>query len=108
MGIAPILIPDKAYDPGSLPRVETVDLLLFLVLETSYYSKDQFKAYRSLQAHNQSVCELREREQNRKQHCFPKIQAFTENELSVCYIVDYNRRKWHCSLRALRWMYGRT
>ena len=32
-----------------------MDLLSFLVLETSYYSKDQFKAFRSLEAYNQLV-----------------------------------------------------
>jgi len=40
------------------------------------------------------VCELRERAQNRKQlHCSRKSQAFTENERSVCYIVDCIRGK---------------
>ena len=55
VGIDPILIPEKTYDPDCLPRVESMDLLSFLVLETSYYSKDQFKAFRSLQAYNQLV-----------------------------------------------------
>ena len=33
--IGPILIPDKAYDPDCLPRVESLDFRLsFLVLET--------------------------------------------------------------------------
>ena len=35
-----------------------MDLLSFLVLETSHYSKDQFKALRSLQAYNQLVSGL--------------------------------------------------
>ena len=35
--------------------VEAADLLSFLVLETSYYTKDQFKAFKSLQAYNQMV-----------------------------------------------------
>ena len=55
VGIDPILIPDKAYDPDCLPRVESMDLVSFLVLETSYYSKDRFKGFRSLQAYNQLV-----------------------------------------------------
>ena len=55
IGIDPILIPEKTYDPDCLPRVESMDLLSFLVLETTYYSKDQFKAFRSLQAYNQVV-----------------------------------------------------
>ena len=42
VGIGPILIPDKAYDPDCLPRVESLDFRLsFLVLETSSYGKDQ-------------------------------------------------------------------
>jgi len=52
----PILIPDRAYDPDCLPRVaESMDLLSFLVLETSYYSKDQFKAFWSLETYHQLV-----------------------------------------------------
>ena len=77
VGIGPILIPGKAYDPDCLPRAESIDLRLsFLVLETSSFR----------------VCELRERVQNRKQlHCSRKSEAFTENGRSVCCIVDYNR-----------------
>ena len=55
VGMDPVLIPEKTYDPECLPPVESMDLLSFLVLETSYYSKDQFKAFRSLQAYNQLV-----------------------------------------------------
>jgi len=58
VGIDPILIPDKTYDPNCLPRVESMDLLSFLVLGTSYYSKDQFKAFQSLRAYNQLVSEF--------------------------------------------------
>ena len=32
-----LIIPDKTYDPGSLSPVESMDLLSFLVLDTSYY-----------------------------------------------------------------------
>ena len=36
VGIGPIFIPDKAYDPDCLPRVEPLDFRLsFLVFETS-------------------------------------------------------------------------
>ena len=55
VGIDPVLIPDITYDPECLPPVESMDLLSFLVPDTSYYSKNQFKAYRSLQTHNQLV-----------------------------------------------------
>ena len=42
VGIGHILIPDKAYDSDCLPRVESLDFRLsLLVLETSSYGKDQ-------------------------------------------------------------------
>ena len=42
VGIGPISITDKAYDPDCLPRAESLDFRLsFLVLETSSYGKDQ-------------------------------------------------------------------
>ena len=42
VGIGPILIPGKAYDPYCLPRVESLNFRLsFLVLDTSSYGKDQ-------------------------------------------------------------------
>ena len=55
VGIDPVLIPDITYDPECLPPAESMDLLSFLVPDTSYYSKNQFKAYRSLQTYNQLV-----------------------------------------------------
>ena len=98
VGISPILIPDKAYDPDCLPRVESMDFRLSSpVLETSSYAA-RIKAFRSLQAYSQLVSGFMsygERAQNRKQpDCSRKSEAFTENERSVCYIVDYNRGKW--------------
>ena len=50
VGIDPILIPYKVYDPDCLPQVESMDFQLsFLVLETSSYSKDQsFSKFASL------------------------------------------------------------
>ena len=39
IGTDPIFIPDKAYDPDCLPRVESMDFRRsFLVLETSSYA----------------------------------------------------------------------
>ena len=35
--------------------MELTDLLFYLVLETSYYTKQQFKAFQSHQAYNQMV-----------------------------------------------------
>ena len=55
IGIDPVLIDGKNFEPDCLPPVESTDLLFYLVLETSYYTKQQFKAFRSLQAYNQMV-----------------------------------------------------
>ena len=48
-------IPSEEFDPECLPPIEAVDLLGYLVLETSYYIKQQFKAFKSLEAYNQMV-----------------------------------------------------
>ena len=55
LGIDPVLIPEEKPEPECLPPVEAADLLSFLVLETSYHTKDKFKAFKSLQAYNQMV-----------------------------------------------------
>ena len=55
IGIDHVLIEGKNFEPDCLPPVESTDLLFYLVLETSYYTKQQFKAFRSLQAYNQMV-----------------------------------------------------
>ena len=52
VGVDPLLIPDHKLDPECLPPIEASDLL---VLDTSYYTNKQFKAFRSLQAYNQMV-----------------------------------------------------
>ena len=38
---------EKKYNPECLPPVEAADLLLYLVLDTSFYTNKQFKAFRS-------------------------------------------------------------
>ncbi len=48
-------IEDKNFETDCLPPVELTDLLFYLILETSYYTKQQFKTFRSLQAYNQIV-----------------------------------------------------
>ena len=55
IGIDPVLIEGKNFESNCLSPVESTDLLFYLVLETSYYTKQQFKAFRSLQAYNQMV-----------------------------------------------------
>lgn len=55
IGIDPVLMKGQNFEPDCLPPVESTDLLFYLVLETSFYTKRQFKAFRSLQAYNQMV-----------------------------------------------------
>ena len=55
IGIDPVLIEGKNFEPDCLPLEESTDLLFYLVSETGYYTKQQFKAFRSLQAYNQMV-----------------------------------------------------
>ena len=53
VGIDPALIQGKNFDPDCLPP--TNQQICHLVLETSYYTKEQFKNYRSLKAFNQLI-----------------------------------------------------
>lgn len=55
IGIDPVLIESKNFEPDCLPPVQCTDLLFYLVLETSFYAQQQFKAFRSLEAYNQMV-----------------------------------------------------
>ena len=55
IGINPVLIDGKRFEPDCLPPVQSTDLLCFLVLETSYYTNKQFRNFRSLEACNQMV-----------------------------------------------------
>ena len=55
IGIDPVIIPEEELDPECLPPIEQSDLFSFLVLETSYYTNEQFKNYKSLEAYNQVV-----------------------------------------------------
>lgn len=42
-------------DPECLPPIEATDLLCYLVMDTSFYTKEQFKAFKSMEAYNQMV-----------------------------------------------------
>ena len=49
------MIEGKYFQPDCLPLVESTDLLFYLVLETSYYTKQQFRSFRRLEAYNRRL-----------------------------------------------------
>ena len=55
VGVDPATIPSEQFSSECLPPIEVSDLLSYLVLETSYYTNKQFKAFKSLEAYNQMV-----------------------------------------------------
>ncbi len=48
--------PGFSTDYKDLPNVEFPDISNYLVVQTSFYSKQQMKAYKSLEAYNFFVC----------------------------------------------------
>ena len=40
VGIDPVLLQGKNFEPDSVPPVKSADILSYLVLETSYYMKE--------------------------------------------------------------------
>jgi len=52
IGVDPASITAEQFSPECLPPVEVSDLLSYLVLETSFYTNKQFKAFKSLEAFN--------------------------------------------------------
>ena len=48
----PVTIPDQLFDTECLLPIEAMDLLSCLVLETSFHTREQFKAYKSLEAYS--------------------------------------------------------
>ena len=50
-----MIIESKKFQPDCLPLVESTDLLFYLVLEMSFYTQEQLKSFRSLEAYNQMV-----------------------------------------------------
>ena len=45
----------KKLDPECLPPIEATDLLSYLFLDASYYTTQQFKGFKSLEAYNQML-----------------------------------------------------
>ena len=55
VGVDPASIPCDQFGPECLPPIEQSDLFSYPVLQTSFYTNDQFKNYKSLEAYNQVV-----------------------------------------------------
>ncbi|KAI8519156.1 hypothetical protein Bbelb_024130 [Branchiostoma belcheri] len=55
VGIDPFLLSFDQFDPDRLPPVESIDLASYLVLDTSFYTQERFKAFKSLEAYNYVV-----------------------------------------------------
>ena len=55
IGVDPASIPTDQFSPECFPPVEVSDLVSYLVLKTSYYTRHQFKALKSLEAFDQMV-----------------------------------------------------
>ena len=85
VGVDPVTIPDKQLNSDCLPPIEAMDLLSSLVLETSFYTKQQFKAYKSLEAYNFVVSGFITSIQGcinclQKARCRRKSETFPANE----------------------------
>ena len=58
VGVDPAAIPKEHFYSECLPPIEVSDFLSYLVLETSYYTNKQFKAFKSPEAYKQVVSGL--------------------------------------------------
>ena len=55
VGVDPANIPCDQFSPECLPPIKQSDLFSYLVLQTSFYTNDQFKNFKSLEVYNQVV-----------------------------------------------------
>ena len=108
IGVDPVLIEGKRFEPDCLPPVESTDFLFYLVLETSFYTQQQFKAFRSLQAYNQMVsgCERTRSYSRRQICCFGQSATFAKNERCLNTTMDKHRKARYGFCCPLNRMYG--
>ena len=52
VGLDPETLLDAKLDPECLPPIEAMDLFSYLVMDTSFYTKEQFKASKNLESFN--------------------------------------------------------
>lgn len=78
VGVDPVTIPGEQFNSECLPPIEATDLLSYLVLETSFYTKQQFGG---LQLHGLRIhYEYSRLHCLRKARCRRKSETFTANE----------------------------
>ena len=46
VGVDTASLPSEQFDSENLPPIESTDLYSYLVLETSYYTKEQFRVFK--------------------------------------------------------------
>ena len=97
IGVDPVNIPDEELDPECLPPIEQSDLFSFLVLETSYYTNDQFKNYKSLEAYNQVVSGFVASVKGKlvsEKRGSSQSSSLSMNERSSCGHMDHSWTRW--------------
>ena len=96
IGIDSFLISGKNYNGECLPPIESIDLVSYLVLETSYYTKEQVKAFKSLQAYNQLLAGFEQSVHGLiiagNQVVLRKGSPLSKDERPNCSSVDHHRR----------------
>ena len=110
IGVDPVLIEGKRFEPDCLPPVESTDLLFHLALETSFYTQQQFKAFCSLQAYNQIVsgCITSVQGHILADKCvvFGQSATFAKNEQCLNSTMDNHREARYDFCCSLYGMYG--
>ena len=93
VGVDPAAIPKEQFHSECLPPIEVSDLLSYLVLETSYYTNKQFKAFkRSVQASGVWLRKLGTRNRDSQQDCCCGGETFATDERSSDRHLDHRRK----------------
>ena len=56
LGIDPFCLSSVEHQSSVLPPVDASDIVLYLVLQTSFVTAKQFKVHKSMEGYNQFVC----------------------------------------------------
>ena len=110
VGVDPVLIPDHKLDPECFPQIKASDLLLYLVLDTSYYTNSlkTSVAYKLTTRWCLVSSVVFKELFFRKKTCYCcQSQTLTKNEQSTCHFVDNCQQRWVHFNCTLHWMHGR-